>query len=1021
MELRADEQSHPIGSPRLQGILACLALNVGQQVPIDVLIDRLWNDDQPERSTIHTYIARLRSTLRAVADDLRIDQRNHGYVLRTDPDLIDYHRFRRLRQQASALAESGQLNQAAALMREAVELWTGRALESIHGDWAERTRRRLEEERFAARIAHVRLELRRGRSGDLVSDLEQLIAENPLHQEPVELLMRALHGSGQSARALEVYRQARQRLVDEAGTEPGRALRDLQRRILADDLDEPADQAPPPRRPNNLHRALADFVGRQTEIEELVAAFESPLSGALGVLTIDGMPGVGKSSLALHLAHRLTGSYPDAQLHVDLSAHGTRDPLDPSAVLARLLQRIGVSHAEIPATLEDRADLWRTRLADRRVLLLLDDAAGHEQVRYLLPGTSPSLVIITSRRRLTGLDGARACSLRPMPASDGVSLLRAIVDPAQLDDEDAVRRVVRLCGGLPLAIRLAATRLRARPSRTVRDLAVQLDRTSDLLGEFQEDDRSVRVSFELSYRDLRSPQRRAFRLLSLYPGDEFTIHATAAVLREPIEGTVQTIDRLLDNHLLEENSRGRYRFHDLLRGYARERAEAEDDESARTACLNRLGEYFLATAERADDLLRPHHRHDRIGVRPVADSVPPMPSSDEAWRRMELEVGGIVAYTQHEYLRFPELAHAVAPYLQVTARWNEAIDIHWRAIKGWRSAEDPVGEAAAMLDLALVDMRCGRLAEAEDIAGEALAMYRAAANQRGEAEALDRLGLANWYRADHAQAIEHFRASTELFQTIGDDKGAADALAHSGMALFNLGRYDTAVLMFERALTTFRQIGDTRGQMETLNNLGDVQIRLGRPEDAFRNFTQSMKLNKGVESPQDRAIHLSNLGSCRLELGDAAGALSHHRHALEIYREIDDRLGMVDALDGIGAVHQAMERDNEALAHFQNAVQIARAIGEPSLECRPLRHIGAIYTQSGKYRLAVSQLQDALNAARRLGDPYEVGLTLAELGTSLLGLSKTTEGRAHLLEAVELLRPLGVKDAARIQDLLLGL
>lgn len=1016
VELRADGRGRPIGSPRLRGVLACLALNVGQPVSIDVLIDRLWTGDQPERSTIHTYIARLRTALRCVADEVRIDRRDHGYVLQTDPDLIDYHRFSRLRVQASALADSGQLDQAAVLMREAAELWTGRALENLRGDWAERTRRHLEEERLAANIARIKLELRLGHTAGLVSELTRLVDEMPLHEELIELLMRALHGCGQSARALEEYRRARRRFVDEVGTEPGRGLRELQRRILAGDSDEPAGEGdgappPPPRRPNNLQRTPADFVGRQAEIEGLVAAFEDPAPGTPGVVSINGMPGVGKSTLANRLAHRLTASYPDAQLHLDLGAYGAHDPLDPPAALARLLHQLGVPKNEMPATLDDRADLWRTHLADRRALLLLDDATGHDQVRHLLPGSSPSLVIITSRRRLTGLDGARPLSLAPLPEEDGASLLRAIVAPDQVDDEDAVQRVVHRCGGLPLAIRLAATRLRARSTRTVRDLAAQLDNTADLLGEFQDDDRSVRITFELSYRGLRPPQQQAFRRLSLHPGDEFTVHAAAAVLGEPIEATVRLIDRLLDDHLLEEHSRGRYRFHDLLRGYARERTEAEDDAAARTACRDRLGEYFLATAERADDLLRPHHRRERIGVRPIVQSPPPMPDAEEARRRMEMEISGIVAYAQYEYLRLPELAHAAASYLETTARWNEAIDIHWRAIKGWRAAEDPVGEAAAMVDLAFVELRCGRREEAEDLAREALATYRVAGHMHGEADALDRLGLMSWHRADYVQALEHFSGSAKLRQTIGDEKGEADALAHSGLALFNLGRYDTSILMFERALATYRRIDDTRGQVETLNNLGEVQLRLGRPDDAFHNYMQSMNLNDVMESPQSKAIYLGNFGRCHLTRGEFDRALACQREALSIHRTIGDRFGMADVLDNIGLVYQATIRENEALAHHQDALRIAREISEPVLECRTLRHMGAIHTKTGKCRLSLPQLESALKLARRIGDPYELGLTLTELGNSLLRTSRSTEARACFSEAARILGPLGVTES----------
>ena len=1025
VELRADGRRHPVGPPGLRGILACLALSVGHPVPTDVLIERLWTRNQPTRATIHSYLTRLRAALRAVADQIRIDQRDHGYVLQADPDLIDYHRFHHLHEQATDLADGGRPDQAVALMREAAALWTGSPLENLRGDWAERTRRQLEDEHRAASITRLKLELRLGHAARLVTELTELVDADLLHEEPAELLMRALHESGQSARALEVYQRVQRHIVTELNAQPGRGLRELQRRIRTGDLDAPSEKSevvPPPHRTNNLHRPLPDFVGRRAEIEELTASLQSPAGDTQGaVVAIDGMPGVGKTALAVHLAHLLAPAYPGARLQLDLGAYGPHDAVDPSAALARLLHQVGVPEKEIPEERDDRAALWRSHLADRRHLVLLDDATGFGQVRHLLPGSSASLVIITSRRRLTGLDGAWPIRLAPMPAEDGAALIRNIVAPDQDDDAAAVSRVVRLCAGLPLAIRVAASGLRDRPARTMRDLAVHLDRTDDVLGALQDEARSVRVAFDLSYRGLRPALSRAFRLLSLHPGDGFTAHAAAAILGRPIEEAARVADLLVDDRLIEEYARGRYRYHDLLRGYARRRAEIEDDDAGRTASRQRLGEYFLATAEKADALLRPQHRRKRIGMRPVVEYLPPMLDADDARRRMEMEISGIIAYAQHEYLRLPELAHAVAAYLETTARWNEAIDIHWRAIKGWQSAADEIGEAAAMVDLAFVDIRCGRREEAEDLARVALDTYRAIGDPCGEADALDRLGLANWHKADYRQAMEHFTASARLRREADDEKGEADALAHSGLVLFPLGRYDTSIVVFERALATYRRIGDIRGQIETLNNLGEVQLRLGRPEDAFRNYTRSKNLSGDVESPQDEAIHLGNIGTCRLELGDAARALDCFTEALRIYREIGDRVGIADALDGVGSSYTNLDRDNDAFTYFQNAIRVSREASEPIQECRSLRHIGTLLTKSGEYRPALSSLEDALAIARRIEDPYETGLTLAELGECLITADRAAEARAHLLEAGRHLRPLGIKELGRVEDRLLGL
>lgn len=1017
VELWAGEQRHPLGAPRLGGILACLALNVGQTVSIDDLMEGLSSGGRAKRSTIHSYITQLRKALRSVADEVWIEHSGRGYVLRADPDQIDYHRFLKLQRRAAAAERSGRLDEALAYLREAEELWTGRALEGLPGEWTERIRLGLEEERLAVTISRIRLELRLGHTGGLTSELRSLAAEKPLDERLAELLMRALHASGQTTQALDEYLEIRQRLVDEAGREPGRALRELHRRLLDDDLDEPpardgAEPPPPPPSPppppNNLQRPLPDFVGRRTDIEKLVAAFADPAPGRPGVIAIHGMPAVGKSTFANELAHRLLPSYPDAAIHVDLGAHGPRGPLDPSIVLADLLSRFGVS-IERASTVEDRVSLWRTYLTNQSVLLLLDDASGYEQVRPLMPGSSTSLVIITSRHRLTGLDGVWPVSLRPLLEDEGASLLREIVAPGQLDDEDAMGRVLRHCAGVPLAIRLAANRLRARAAHTVLDLAQRLDHTSDLLGEFRDDQRSMRVSFELSYRFLPEPRKRAFRLLSLHPAGDFTHHAAAVILDEPVNEVVPLIDHLLDDHLLEEHSRGRLRYHDLLRGYAQERAEEEDDTAVRTACGDRLGDYFLATAEQADAVLRPFARRRTTGVRPGAEVSASMPDAEEARRRMEMEISGLIAYAQREYLRRPEIAHAAAAYLDTTARWNEAADIHEKAILGWREAGNPVGEAAAMVDLSHMRLRCSRFAEAVDLAREALATFRAVGDAGGKADALDRLGLASLYTAQYAQAIEHFGDSAELRRAIGDDKGEADAFAHSGQALYFRGHYANALLMLERALATYSRIGDAQGRLEALNNLGEVQLRLNRPQDALRSYTQSMNVPGAVERPQDKAIQLANTARCHLALESPDKALALFHESLGICRDIIDRIGIADALDGIGSVHRATGDKNVALTYYQEALDIARGISERLQACRTLRNIGVLHSGDGDHRLAVEPLEESLSLARTIEDPYELALSLDALGRCLVQVGRAIEGQVHVAEAEALMGSLGVE------------
>ena len=1014
VELWSDGRRQPIGSPRQRSILALLALNVPRSIPIDALIARLWEADPPARATIHTYIARLRTCLEPATDAFRIDLRDHGYALQADSDLIDVHRFRRLRDQAKALADSEQIEEAAALMREAAMLWTDTPLGDLRGAWAERTRVGLREERLGATVQRISLELRLGHHADLVGELTQLVDDHPFHQELIGALMRALHGSGRSARALDVYREQRRRFVDEQGSEPGRGLRDLQQRIIAGDPGPaPGGGGPAVRRPpNNLPRDLPEFTGRKAETAELVDMCSPPPRGPAAVVAIEGTGGAGKSALAVHLAHRLAPSYPDAQLHLELGAYGPEGPLAPDAALARLLRMVGVPDNEVPATLAERTDLWRARMADRRAVLVLDDATGHDQVADLVPGSSRSVVIITSRHRLGAHDGVRAFPLGLMSDDDAARLLRAVTADGQADDEDATATVVRRCDGLPLALRIAGSRLRARPARTMRDLARQLRGAAHILGELRSGDRSVRVAFELSYRALPVAHRRAFRLFALHTGEEFTLHAAAALLGRTFAAAVQAVDDLLDHYMLEERSPGSYRFHDLIRSFARERAEAEDDPAERTAAQDRLGEYFLAVAERADRLLRPYLGRRRLGIRPVSLSRPPIADADEARQRMELEISGMIGHARRRYERLPELAHAIASYLDDTARWEAAIHIHLAAMRGWRLAADPLGEAAAMVDLVPVEIRCGRMAEAADAAQVALETYRSVGDRPGQAAALDRLGLAHWHMSEFDQALEDFDAAVTIGRDVGNEKWQAAALAHSGMALLRIGRYDSAILVFERALGICRRIGDQRGEMETLSNLGETQMHLGRHQDALRNFLAVTALTDAARSPQSEAIVQHNLGNCRLGMADTDAAFTCYRDALRIYREIGDQAGVAGALNGIGAAYRSAGRFSAALAHHESALRIAREASEQSEECGALRNIGIIYANTGKYRLAVDHLTASLQTARQVSDPYDVALTLTELGNALHRAHRPAEARGHWAESADIMRSLGLNDSA---------
>lgn len=979
IELRTDGQHHELGSPMLRRILAILALTPGEPVTVDALIDRLWGDRPPgrARSTLYTYATRLRKRIRAaVGDEVRMVYRDRGYVLETDPETIDWHRFRRLRDQARVMADSGRHEHALELHRTAAKLWRGEPLDRLTGEWADRNRRILESEREAATYDRMELELRLGHHADVIGELTRLIEDRPYDETLIGHLMLALYRSGRSADALADYRRTHRRFADELGTEPGAELQQLHRRILDrdDELDAPQvtlATTQPGENLNQLPRPVADFAGREPEIHGILTDLAAHDPGStLPVYVLNGMPGVGKTTLAVHLAHRLRGTYPDGQYYVDLHAHrAEQGPADPSATLARLLKQLGVDAKRIPAELEERATLWRTRLAGRKILMVLDDAAGGEQIRPLLPGAPDCLVLVTSRQRLDGADGVRPCTLDGLSEADSVRLFSEIVGAARVDDPGTVAEVVRLCGRLPLAIRLVAARLRGRSAWTIRDLVERLARATDRLGELRAEDRGVRPAFELSYRNLTPEARRAFRRFSLNPGERFTQRAAAALLDASRPDTERALDELLDHHLLTEPAHGLFAFHNLLRVYATERTHDEDGENVRRTCTTRLDDYYLATAELADRVLRPHRHTDR---HPTGRArTPHLRTPAEARERLDLEIFGMLAVARNRYMTIPRLAHFLAHFLDISARWIEATDIHEKVLDAWHTTGDRRAEAQTRVDVALMYLRTNRFDDAVETATAAVRLSRAIDDQHCTADALDRLGLACWYLDRHDEALAHLDSAGEIYRDLGDDKGTAEALMHRGFVLLRTDRYDRTLTCYRAALAAYRKLNDPYGQMEALNNIGDVELCLGNADRALYDYESAAALHDGPDDPHRHAILLNNIGNAKLHQGYTKEAIDHQKRALDIYQEIGAQSSVSAVLNDIGTTYQTMGRLKDALLHYKKSLSIARDVSEIHEECRSLRLSATTYLQLGKYTIALSEAQQALELTNRCNDLHE--------------------------------------------------
>ncbi|SNR25896.1 AfsR/SARP family transcriptional regulator [Actinomadura mexicana] len=1026
VELWIDGQRRDLGTTKERCVLAALLLTPRQPVPAEILIYRVWGDSPPTkaRQGLHTYMARLRNRLEGV-EDVALVSRQGSYQIDVADESVDLYRFRLLRDQARAIAESGDDEYALDHHRQAAALCRAEPLADLAGDWAERTRRNLEEELLAAALYRIDLELQRGNHADLVRELSELTERHPQDQRPVARLMMALYRCGRPAEALEVYRRTRVLLVEESGTEPGPGLRQLQQQILRSDpalLRVPGTQLSVDRSPHTLPHDPRVFVGRDEELRQLMdmvpavgehGAAGPPSASTVTVVTLDGMPGVGKTALAVRLAHRLAEQFPDGQMFLSLHAHDPRQkPLGPAEALDTLLRMIGLPAARVPRALDERAALWRSQLAASRAILVLDDAAGHEQVRPLLPASAGCLVIVTSRRRLTGLHDSRPLSLDVLPVRDATALFTGIAGAGRAEAGDDVREVVERCGRLPLAVGMVASRLLHRRAWTTRDLLARLTPYDRRLEELRDEGREITTVFEVSYRGLPAPLRDAFRAFGLHPGPDLTAHAAAAALGRPVREAERILEELFDRHLITEPVGGRYRFHDLVHDYARRLTRETDSDEECRRIVHRILDFHLTAAERADRLISPHRPAlDLRIVHPPPELPAPLEESEAAtWFAAEHHCL-LNAAAEAERAGLPGhvagFARVLAGYLESQGHWDAAERLHTRAIAALRDGDDGPGLARALSDRSLVRFRSGEYDSALEDAERALAVFRSAGERHGEADILDHVGLIHWHLSRFPEALAHGEEALAIHRALDDRRGEAKNLDYTAIYLEYMGRYREAEQLRLRALTIFTEIEDPRGRTMALNNMGDLMLRMGAVDRAVDYYGRTAAAAAEL-GRQNQAIMLINLGNVSRHTGDHETALAHYRKALALAMELGDRRTQVETLIGIGATFHNTGRYGEALVHHERALAISQSINERYEEALALRHLGETLTASGRYPAAIEHLQRAGDLAARIGVPDEIGKTLESLGTAFLhvqGRDKTRElwqKAAQIFESLDL-------------------
>ncbi len=762
-----------------------------------------------------------------------------------------------------------------------------------------------------------------------------------------------------------------------------------------------------------------EFVGRASEL----ALLTGDQGEASRVIVIEGMPGVGKTALAIRAARAAREQYQDGVLYLNLHSHDPASPsLDPAEALHCLLRMLNVPATHIPDAIGERAALWRAQLSRRRAVVILDDAGRHDQVRPLLPAAGHCLFLVTTRRKLPDLDGARTLTLDTLSVADAVTLFRQVAGPARAQDADKVATAVGLCGRLPLAIQLAAGRIAQDQPLGLAGLTEELSQSPARLGGSCAASPEVTSAFDLSYRALEPDHQRLFRRLGMSPCTQASPQAAAALGGCTLAEAEKAIATLLDHHLLARAPGGQFRFHDLIRGYAAVRAAHDDPEPEQRQAVARLLDYYLYTADKADRILHPfrHRLPVPVAQRPAAS--PPLGTEEDAASWLESEWRNILQAAQHagrhEWKRkCADLIHVLASFMETRAYWDEAIAAHTLALQACRDLADPARLARASLELGAVSQQTGRHEATLPLAEDAAAIYRSLADRRGEAEALDQIGMAHQRAARSREALAYFNEARTLYRDAGDHHGVASISSHSGIACWHLGRYPEAMAHLRDALSLYREVGDRRGEAKTLNNLGRIQLYCGYHRDALDGYQKSLAIFGEIGGAQNQAILYHNIGGVYHYKGSHEEGLAAYRRALTIYREIGDLPDEADVLNDIGSLYQSAACYDEALLHHQKARVIAEEIGNLSQQVIALRRIADIRRGSGQHAEAFDHYHTALRLAREIGDPYEEAKILEGIAESTLNTQRPYDARILFRQALDIFERLGVPEAnsARIR------
>lgn len=960
-----EDERVPLGGPVNERVLVTLLLEPRRVLPVHRLVESVWDEDAPATAAhqVRKAVAELRQRIPGGRDLIVTD--GPGYRAAVTPEQLDLLQFTEALRGARERQAAGQSADAAALLREAIALWRGPVLSGNGGAVVDAASAALEERRITAVEQFFDLRLEAGEGAELVAEIREAMGSSPLRETLRGQLMLALYRSGRQAEALAEYSAIRAVLDEELGIDPGDALRDLHQAILCNDPALAAPAEPPAVPPvvtdsrSTLPYDLQDFTGREEELNKLIGFVEGATGPGPLIVAIDGMGGSGKTSLAVRAAHRLADRYPDAQLHLDLRGYTPgEEPLTPAAAAEVLLRMLGVPSERIPDDAESRIALWRSTMTRHRMLLLLDNVVDEGQVKPLLASPTGTVVLVTSRALLVDLDAAHSVSLGTMAPPDSVALIVSVIGERRAQAEaEAVAELADLSGHLPLALRIAAARLRKRPRWTVRYLVDRLRDDTQRLAELSAGERSVEVTLRLSYEGLGAGYRKAFRHLGQYPGTDLDVYTAAALLDTDVRESEEVLEYLLDMHLVQQHEPGRYAFHDLVRSFAHMLSRARNsggtgefsDEAA--GAVRRLLEFSLAASDAACDLIFPGRVRMARPESSFRPGLAPLSGPEDARDWFEREQDSLLAAIALAFRRGLDrevalLAANVVFHLDLRGRLDEFLGLCRTAVAAARRLDEPVLLRLSLSNLAVACWKRGQFEDGVTAAVEA-----------------------------HGLAVD-----------LGDRRGQAKDTGILGLLLATTGRFDEALLRLERSIALKRELGAERAEAESLSNISGVHMERGDFEEAVRAATRSVELARNIGAVEKELVGLSDLAQIQLAMGEvaaAAGTLAQARErAPGVLPPAERALQLILSAEAEGR----LGRRERALQWAEEALATKGLEDAPVREAMVWNIAGRSFHRNGDHQRALSLHRQAHGSAARLGHHVEEAYALDGMAGALAAL-----------------------------------